>query len=588
MGWSLRQWRDANRDDEWSVGLLLSVERGDEEITNCALNEAGGGGGGGERRRPTLYAVVGRIRPAPPTGTWHHITASYDPAGTAVLYVDGMEVANVRPCATPYTTGAYAGGCGGIRYATTAEQLYPSRAPLLTLGGEYNAYDDSVSMHSGLMSTVRIHARALSLSHAQAAYALRSPFLARSPPLSPFYWVAVTGSYPSPDPPKADVDENLQTGFQDRFGQLALEGNISLGSLETTSVAIEETSMELLGRFGTREKFLCRWQLGSVTANSETATVAQWREGGAGVSGSTASDLGDIGDVLRCKIPAWYYGATQDASVVVVQVLADGSEVMLWQRVCVWAKCGYVPPPLRQGYAGGVWWLRLGLRLQSGRAQRFQWDGRPCPPGEHSPRGGVRPWCEPCLAGYISTTEGALACTACPLGSYSPVDGGTACTACPSPSTTSQPGGASLDDCQVLCFAGRYGRIQGAPPCLLCDQGFHAPASGASVCTQCAPGTSTPPPSAQDPADPPTACRTLCPPGTEGPFGLGPCTPCAAGTFSRFAGDPCQACPAGMYSVQGQADCEECPTECEVARLQGGSEREEALRSQCCVLQWPL
>eukprot|EP00961_Rhodomonas_salina_P078464 1054939-Rhodomonas_salina.2 len=25
--------------------------------------------------------------------------------------------------------------------------------------------------------------------------------------------------------------------------------------------------MELLGRFGTREKFLCRWQLGSVTAN---------------------------------------------------------------------------------------------------------------------------------------------------------------------------------------------------------------------------------------------------------------------------------------------------------------------------------
>jgi len=235
----------------------------------------------------------------------------------------------------------------------------------------------------------------------------------------------------------------------------------------------------------------------------------------------------------------------------------------------------------------------------------FEFIADSCSEGSFSPLGGVRPWCEPCPAGYFSDAQASVSCKACGIGEYSSqagfrlghvgfrthsvkhrnpfCAGSTSCDQCPSGSATATNGSSSAGDCREQCPAGLFGGTGGIAPCFKCAKGTFSDQVGTTQCQQCEVGKSTLPPAGQGDGGV-TLCAEECQAGREGPGGLAPCVDCRPGFFSETAGSrQCGRCEPGFYSIAGSTSCTGCPATCELAKLQGDNPVSRC--HACCLMK---
>ena len=578
------------------VGFELCVEANNNEYHdyNTAIHPGLSGDHGG------LFLVTAAVSPAPAAGAWMSLVVTYSAQDSLVrFFLDGNLIKTQRPCRDSVQ------GCGPILYPTRQDYwAHRSRPSHLTLGGIENVAGGSPPglgdfyRHHGLLGMVKVFKRALGKEEAARRFQQRRSVYRSSLAAgtagkggrlsSRTYWVATVAQ---PDAHVASIGLQASTHEGSRQGEEMRQqvspsivaarvdwnqpGYVALRGGRLASVIVR-------GRFDAgvvdagaaaghaRSRYRCTWKWASVEQSSVTGEVLD-------EAGEVLEANGGIGHRLRCALPDYRYGQTNQAVLTVSDIL-DGP---LLQRVCLDRSCGYSPAHTRVASPiSSFWWDREGVGALHGAKVAFSFQMAACGAGSMSLFAGAQPWCEACQAGKFANAEGAIACVTCGQGTWS-VDGATACSQCPHGMSTQHKGAKSPDLCQPACAPGTFGEQGGLAPCLPCAAGTFASRLGSTACDTCPPGFTSPEPSGDSGA---TACIAACAPGQVGPNGTSPCTECTAGSYAPQAGgEACLPCSVGFYSSSGSAVCSQCPPACEMALLSQASEPEVvALRTQCC------
>ena len=227
------------------------------------------------------------------------------------LYLDGALAAYKTACAAP--------PCGDV--------LYPQESPggacaprtPFTIGTYLDRSTGSQYPHVGGIKSARVFSRALrlpevALLHGMHANALRGSAM---PPTD--YWVKL--------PARGAV------------------GGVSSPTVASSLAVDASQNLGLYGAFWLDQVYRCRFSFGEMSAPSQDATVSQ--------SAFSTAPPGH-GDVLSCPIAPWAGGYKAATLTVERWETAASRWVTLWQKACLSAACGYLPPAER---AVSSWWM---------------------------------------------------------------------------------------------------------------------------------------------------------------------------------------------------------------------------------------
>jgi hypothetical protein len=239
-------------------------------------------------------------------GTWVHVVAIYD-GEKASIYIDTYLAATSQACISP--------PCGDILYPIFTEFMQCTTPTKFNIGTYLDVATKQESPFSGAIKNVRIFDRQLEDSEIRVLFETYASELKSSPIKAFDYWVKQR-SHADPKPIMLSPDTTHSLA-SDSTSQLAIRGMFKI----TTDY-----------RCTFRHRHLLAVSTGNGTVNCTGASC----------------------DQLRCTIPFWAHGLRGAVLGVQRWDPAVGQWAALWQRVCVSASCGYLPPKLRHA----SWWTQ--------------------------------------------------------------------------------------------------------------------------------------------------------------------------------------------------------------------------------------
>jgi len=201
--------------------------------------------------------------------------------------------------------------CGGI--------LYPTSATPLVIGAYNNVISGKIQGHVGSIKMLRIYSMALD---AETIYRKSRVYVSlyTSAVSDKTFWVAQT--WPA---------------------------SPSLTSAHVSS----STHIQVLGMFQYGGVYRCEFKNGNETAVSASAVLSEC--------------AGDMCFKLEILVPSWRFG--HKAAHMGIQEKKAGSWNSVWQRACMRAGCGYVPPLVRPSSVPAF--LQEGVRNVTGNLVKF-------------------------------------------------------------------------------------------------------------------------------------------------------------------------------------------------------------------------